>query len=147
LTFDFSEFLEYDLTFILLVGCFALFGYLAFRSKNVRSFQFQISIFILIWITGELANVLIYNKIISLPSSLEEIGYEIHLGSMIFFGVFLYARYYYSRKRGKELIENVEIGEEYHPTRNQQIGQSNNIQEDDDDDVVVGEMSPKEKKS
>jgi membrane associated rhomboid family serine protease len=132
-----SDFLEYDLTFILLIGCIALFGYLAFRSKNIRSFQFQISIFILIWITGELANVLLYNGIITLPTSMQEIGYEIHLGSMIFFGVFLYSRYYYSTKRGKQLIENVEI-EEYHPKATQI--EELKIQGDET-------SSPKEKKS
>jgi hypothetical protein len=134
-----SDFLEYDLTFILLLACLALFSYLAFRSKNVRSFQFQISIFVLIWIIGELANVLLNNGIISLPSWLEEIGYEIHLGSMIFFGVFLYARYYYSTKRGKELIENVEI-DEYDPKAGQIEQQQSDIQEE-------GEKSPKENKS
>jgi membrane associated rhomboid family serine protease len=132
-----SDFLEYDLTFILLIGCIALFAYLAFRSKNIRSFQFQISIFILIWITGELANVLLYNGIITLPTSMQEIGYEIHLGSMIFFGVFLYARYYYSTKRGKQLIENVEI-EEYRPKATQI--EELKIQGDET-------SSPKEKKS
>jgi membrane associated rhomboid family serine protease len=138
---EISDFLSYDLTFFLLLACIALFGYLTFRSKNVRSFQFQISIFVLIWILGELANVLLYNGIISLPMSLQEIGYEIHLGSMIFFGIFLYARYYYSRKRGRELIENVEI-EEYHPPATpNQLDQGANQDEGDDD------MSPKENKS
>jgi hypothetical protein len=108
------EFLEYDLTFFLLVVCIAFFGYLAYRSKNLRSFQLQISVFILIWTVGELANVLISNDMIFLPRSMYELGYEIHLGSMIFFGVFLYSRYYYSNKRGRQLIENVEI-EDYNP--------------------------------
>ena len=132
-----SDFLEYDLTFILLIGCIALFAYLAFRSKNIRSFQFQISIFVLIWITGELANVLLYNGIIILPTSMQEIGYEIHLGSMIFFGVFLYARYYYSTKLGKQLIENVEI-EEYRP----KVTQIEDLKIQGDET-----SSPKEKKS
>lgn len=134
---DISDFLQYDLTFILLLACIALFGYLTFRSRNIRSFQFQISIFVLIWITGELANVLLYNGIISLPNYFQEIGYEIHLGSMIFFGVFLYSRYYYSTKRGKQLIENVEI-EEYRP----KVTQIEELEIHDD------EISPpKEKKS
>ena len=111
-----TNFLEYDLTFVLLLFCIALFGYLAFKSRNARSFQFQISIFILIWIMGELANVLIYGGVIYVPYAYDEIGYEIHLGSMIFFSIFLYGRYYYSSKRGHQLIDNVEI-EDYHPTK------------------------------
>lgn len=62
-----------------------------------------------------------------------EIGYEIHLGSMIFFSVFLYVRYRYSIKRGRQLIENVEI-EEYHPP----IGEMAN---------QIDELSSNEKKS
>jgi hypothetical protein len=102
------DFMEYDLTLILLLVCISVFGYLAFRSRNVRTFQFQISIFILIWISGELANVLLENGIVSVPPFLNEIGYEIHVASMAFFGIFLYARYFYSSRRGKELIEDIE---------------------------------------
>lgn len=109
-----SEFMEYDLTFFLLLVCAAIFGYLAIRSRNVKSFQFQISIFILIWLAGETANVLLENGVIAVPSYAEEIGYEIHLGSMIFFGLFLYGRYYLSSRRGRKLMENVEV-EDYHP--------------------------------
>lgn len=128
-----SDFFEYDLTLILLLVCIVIFGYLAWRSRTIRSFQFQISIFILIWISGELVNFLLYNGIISLSSSMGEIGYEIHLGSMIFFSVFLYVRYRYSIKRGRQLIENVEI-EEYHPP----IGEMAN---------QIDELSSNEKKS
>ena len=117
---ELSTFLEYDLTFILLLICAILFGYLALRSRNIRSFQFQISIFILIWMAGELANVLLENGIITVPGFMQEIGYEIHLGSMVFFGVFLYGRYYYSSKRGRKLIENVEI-EDFHPTPSDEL--------------------------
>ncbi len=104
-----TDFMEYDLTLVLLLVCISVFGYLAFRSKNVRTFQFQISIFILIWIAGELANVLLENGVISVPTSMSEIGYEIHVSSMAFFGIFLYARYFYSSRRGKELIEDIEV--------------------------------------
>lgn len=100
--------MEYDLTFILLVICISVFAYLAFRSRSVRSFQFQISVFVLIWIIGELANVLLENGLISVPSTMSEIGYEIHVGSMVFFSVFLYARYFYSSRRGRQLIEDLE---------------------------------------
>ena len=127
---ELSIFLEYDLTFILLLMCAVLFGYLAIKSRNIRSFQFKISILILIWMAGELVKVLLENGIISMPRFMEEIGYEIHLGSMIFFGVFLYGRYYYSSKRGRKLIENVEI-EDYHPSPPDE----------------VGDTSPSEKKS
>lgn len=117
-----SDFMEYDLTFLLLLVCFVIFVYLAAKSRNVRSFQFQISVFIIIWMMGELANVLLENGVISVPSYAAEIGYEVHLGSMIFFGVFLYGRYYFSSKRGRKLIENVDI-EDYHPVTPEEFGE------------------------
>ena len=103
-----TAFLEYDLTLILLIACIILFGYLALRSRNARSFQFQISIFILIWIVGEVANSLAENNLIQLPQSEQALGYEIHVASMVFFGFLLYARYFYSRRRGRELIEGIQ---------------------------------------
>jgi hypothetical protein len=68
-----AGFLEYDLTFVLLLFSVLIFGLLAWRSKNVRTFQFQISIFILIWISGELVNVLAENGYLSLSSSMQSI--------------------------------------------------------------------------
>jgi hypothetical protein len=136
-------FLKYDLVLILLLCCIVLFGYLALKSRNLKSFQFQISVFILIWISGEIANVLLYNEIISLPYALQEIGYEIHFGSMVFFAIFLYARYYFSTGRGKQLIENVEI-EEYHPTT-KKMGSEDQMGDPNQEDADV--VSPNEKKS
>jgi hypothetical protein len=103
-----TNFLEYDLTFVLLVFALAIFGLLAFRSRNIRSFQFQISVFLAIWILGELINVLVDNGFFALSSSMQNVGYEIHLLSMIFFAVLLYARYYYSRRRGMTLMDNIQ---------------------------------------
>ncbi|MCL5066904.1 MAG: hypothetical protein M1368_00945 [Thaumarchaeota archaeon] len=103
-----AVFLEYDLTLILLLICIGIFGYLAAKSKSVRTFRFQICVFILIWIAGEFVNTLLESRIISVPPSMQELGYEIHVASMVFFAVLLYARYFYASGRGRELIEDVE---------------------------------------
>jgi membrane associated rhomboid family serine protease len=111
-----NVFLQQDLTLILLFASIGIFGYLAARSRNVRTFQFQISIFILIWIAGELANVFLETGIIVVPASLQEIGYELHVASMVFFAVFIYARYVYAYRRRREIIEDL--------TTQQNIGDS-----------------------
>jgi bacteriorhodopsin len=140
---DVPDALEYGLTLVLLVVSVAIFGYLAVRSRSVRSFQFQISVFVLIWMLGEIVNVLLQQGIVVLPGALQELGYEIHLSSMVFFGAFLYTRYYYSRRRGKRLVENVEV-EGYDP----EIERRRRIQgEGEGEGGEEEEPSPSEKKS
>lgn len=93
-----------DVTLALLLGSLTIFGWLAFRSKNIRKFQFQISIFIIVWIVGEI----IQNKRIAgiIPSP--EIGLTIHAASMVFLTVMLWLRLYYSKRKGKTMIEEAE---------------------------------------
>jgi len=61
-----------SITIILLLGALGIFIWLAASdSKNIKSikdFQFQISIFIIIWILGDLINVLHDNNIIVFSS-------------------------------------------------------------------------------
>jgi len=47
-----------SITIMLLLGALGIFIWLAARSKNIRSFQFQMSIFIIIWILGDMVSVL-----------------------------------------------------------------------------------------
>jgi hypothetical protein len=101
----FGVFLQEDMTLVLLLISIGIFGYLALKSRNIRSFQFQISIFILIWIASELTNVLLETGLISLPSSFQEIGYELHVVSMVFFAIFIYGRYLYAYRRGREILD------------------------------------------
>ena len=101
-----NVFLQQDLTLILLVVSTGIFGYLAVKSRNLRAFQFQISVFVLIWISGEVANVLIQTGIVVFPAFLQEIGYELHVASMVFFAFFIYARYLYAYRRGREILDD-----------------------------------------
>lgn len=77
------------------------------RSKNIRNFQFQISVFIIIWILGEIAGILQDNGIIVLSTLQGDIGLEIHVVSMIFFSIMLWLRFYYSERNGRKIIEDV----------------------------------------
>ncbi len=92
-----------DITFILSLIPLIIFVWLAVRSKNIKSFQFQISIFIAVYILGEL----IENNRITIFSTLPpNLGSQIHVGSAIFFTVMMWFRFYYAEKRGKKMIES-----------------------------------------
>src|SRR5215211_2882279 len=92
-----------DITFILSLISLIIFVWLAIRSKSIKSFQFQISIFIAVYILGEL----IENNRIDIFSTLpSNIGSQIHVGSAIFFTIMMWFRFYYAEKRGKKMIES-----------------------------------------
>lgn len=91
-------------TIILLLVAFGIFVWLAARSRNIRSFRFQISIFIVIWVLGEIAGILQDNGIIILSTLQREIGLEIHVVSMVFFSMMLWIRFYYSERSGKKML-------------------------------------------
>ena len=85
-----------------------IFVWLATLSRNIRTFQFQISIFIIIWTLGEIASILRDNGMI-VPSVIQgDIGLEIHVVSMFFFSIMLWLRFYYSQRSGRKIIEDVD---------------------------------------
>lgn len=98
------EFLTSHVTLILLLVALVLFGVLATRSKNIRSFHFQISIFILIWIAGEVVGSV--EKEFSMLGITEETGMTIHVIGMAVFSLMIWARFYYSRRAGKKLTDS-----------------------------------------
>src|SRR6266516_2154563 len=72
-----------DITFILSLVPLLIFIWLAVRSKSIKAFQFQISIFIAVYILGEIIE---NNNRIAIFSVLPpDIGPQIHIGSAIFF--------------------------------------------------------------
>jgi hypothetical protein len=101
-TFDFLHSMS-DITFILSLIPLVIFIWLAIRSKSIKNFQFQISIFIAVYILGEI----IENNRIAIFSTLPpDIGSQIHIGSAIFFTIMVWFRFYYADKRGKKMIES-----------------------------------------
>ena len=99
-----------DVTLVLLLISLTIFLWIALRSKkNIRSFQFQTSVFLVIWILGEIVNLLKDNGIgvIVFSSLPENVGLQIHLISMVFFSAMLWLRYYYSQKSGKQIINSI----------------------------------------
>lgn len=96
----------FGLTFILLIIAMALFVWLTLSSKGIRSFQFQISLFIVIWIAGEMAGLLHEVGSVSSIVSLEA-GLYIHVGAMALFAAMLWTRFYLARKVGKTLADSI----------------------------------------
>ena len=97
-----------NITIILLLIALAIFVWQAARSKSIRSFQFQISIFLLVWILGEIVGNLEDNGIIVFPALQGNIGLEIHVVSMVLFSLMLWLRFYYSERSGRKMIEDVD---------------------------------------
>ena len=92
-----------DITLILSFIPLIIFVWLALRSKSIKAFQFQISLFIAVYILGEI----IENDRIAIFSTLPpNIGSQIHVGSAIFFTIIMWFRFYYAEKRGKKMIES-----------------------------------------
>lgn len=97
-----------SVTIILLLIALGMFLWLAARSRNVRTFQFQLSIFIVIWIVGDIVSILNDNGIIVFsyaPILQGNVGSEIHVVSMVFFSMMLCLRFYYSERSGQKILK------------------------------------------
>jgi len=94
-----------DFTSILSLVPLVIFVWLAIRSKNIKSFQLQISVFIAVYIIGGIIEN--NNGRIAIFSVLPpEIGSQIHVIAAIFFTIMIWFRFYYADLRGKKMIEN-----------------------------------------
>lgn len=98
-----------SLTLFLLVVALGIFVWLTARSRNIKSFQFQISMFILIWITGEIVDLLGEEGVVELFST-SEIGMYVHVLAMAMFSAMLWIRFYLSEKSGKKIADTLQEG-------------------------------------
>jgi len=96
-----------SLTLVLLVIALGIFAWLTARSKDIKSFQFQISLFIVIWIIGEMVDLLQEEGIVSL-FPLQEMGHYIHVLAMGLFSVMIWTRFYLSKKSGKKMADSLQ---------------------------------------
>jgi len=92
-------------TIILLLATLSIFVWLAARSKNIRSFQFQISIFIIIWVLGGIVYILQDSGTIVVSPLQGDIGLEINVVAVAFLSIMIWLRFYYSQKSRKRSIE------------------------------------------
>jgi len=97
-----------NLTLIILFALLPIFGWLAIRYRNIRNFEFQIFVFIIIYIIGEILEVY---KIPYLSASLPYFGSQLHLLAAVFLAIVLWLRYYV-RSSGRKMIDKlVSVGE------------------------------------
>jgi D-alanyl-lipoteichoic acid acyltransferase DltB (MBOAT superfamily) len=89
----------------LLLAALSIFVWLAARSKDIRSFQFQISIFIIVWILGGVAYILQDSGSIVVSPLQSDIGLEIHVVSVAFLSIMIWVRFFYSQRNRKRAIE------------------------------------------
>lgn len=99
------EYASHFLTLFLLLGALVIFTVLAARSRTIKSFQFQMSVFILIWVISEIIETFHEMGLVHLDG-LHRYGLAIHLGSMIFLAVILWARFRYSVGSLKSMLHN-----------------------------------------
>jgi hypothetical protein len=93
-------------TLVFLFLSLAIFGWLAVRYRNIRRFEFQILIFIIVYIVGEIIE---NYKAPFLVSALPYIGSQIHVVAALFLAIVLWLRLYASIKNGRK-IEPVQEG-------------------------------------
>jgi hypothetical protein len=94
-----------NLTLIILFASLAIFGWLAIRYRNIKNFEFQIFVFIIIYTVGE---ILENYKIPSLSASLPHLGSQLHLIAAAFLAMILWIRLYYARSSGQRTVDKLE---------------------------------------
>ena len=94
------------LTLPLLLVSLGIFLWIVFKSRSIKTFQSQISIFIIIWIIGEIANTLQENRWLFASQNLQNLGLQIHVISMIFFSIMIWLRFSYFQKTQHRLVDN-----------------------------------------
>jgi DMSO/TMAO reductase YedYZ heme-binding membrane subunit len=95
-----------NLTLPLLLVSLGIFLWIVLKSRSIKTFQSQISIFVIIWIIGEIANTLQENGWLFLSQNLRNLGLQIHVISMIFFSVMIWLRFSYFQKSQHRLADN-----------------------------------------
>jgi hypothetical protein len=92
-------------TLAILFVLLAMFGWLSVKYRNFREFQFQIFVFIIIYIIGE---ILENYKIPSLSVPLPYLGSQIHIMAAAFLALILWLRLYHVRSSGRKTIDKLE---------------------------------------
>jgi hypothetical protein len=89
-------------TLIILFALLAIFGWLAITYRNIKNFEFQIFVFIVIYVIGEML------EDYKIPSSLPYLGSQLHIIAAAFLAIMLWFRLYYVRSSGRKTIDKLE---------------------------------------
>ncbi len=99
-----------NLTLLLLLVALSIFVWLTAKSRTIKSFQFQISVFIMIWITGEIIDLLGEEGGVELVSN-SDIGGYVHVLAMAMFSAMLWIRFYSSERMGRKMADAFQEGQ------------------------------------
>jgi hypothetical protein len=93
-----------NITSLLILIPLIIFIWLAIKSKNIKSFQFQLMVFILMYLVGQI----IENNGDSIFFSVlpKDFGSQIHVIAAAFFTIMIIFRFYYANPRKKKMIDN-----------------------------------------
>ena len=95
------------ITSILFSISLIFFGWSSIKSRSIKNFQFLISLFIGLYIIGELFEIKQLSTFLGLPDGL---GSQIHAGATIFLTIVIWMRLYYSQKSIKSLEDTPRDG-------------------------------------
>jgi hypothetical protein len=98
------EFIPYMsiITSILFLVSLAFLVVLSIKFKSIRTFQFQISLFVGLYVLGEIIEIKELAAFLTIPESL---GSQIHVGATIFLTFIIWIRFIYSEKAIKNLVD------------------------------------------
>ena len=96
-----------NITILLLLGAFGVFGILALQHKKIKSFQFQMSVILLILIVSEIIDAFFdFNYIQN--HFLEYLGSIIHVISMAGIALIFWGRFVHAKKIQKSLVDEIQ---------------------------------------
>jgi len=96
-----------NVTILLLLGAFAVFGILALQHKKIKRFQFQMSMVLLVLIISEIIDAFFdYNYIQN--HFLEHLGSVIHVISMAGIALIFWGRFVHAKRTQKSLVDEIQ---------------------------------------
>jgi hypothetical protein len=82
------------ISLVLIIASFSIISYLAFRTKTVRSFQFEMFLFMLVLAVAEAPRILETLGVVIGGPYYDLVGLEVHSVSMVFLAAFVGLRIY-----------------------------------------------------
>lgn len=93
-----------NITSLLLFVSLIIFIWLTIKSKNIKRFQFQLMIFILMYFIGQVIET--NDKSVYFSMLPQDFGSQIHVFAAAYFTVVMLFRFYYANPRKRKIIDN-----------------------------------------
>jgi len=95
-----------NVTILFLLVAYVVFGILALQHKKIKSFQFQMSIVLLVLIFSEMIDVLFDFNYIQNPF-FEHLSSTIHVIAMAGIAIIFWGRFVHAKKTQKNLVDEI----------------------------------------